>query len=80
MIMNMKMIIINNTKLLIKNLPFEINKNELRKLFKIQGQIKTVRLHLKIDGSIRGFGFIEFMSHDEAQKTFKELQNINLFY
>ena len=70
---------INNTKLLIKNLPFETNKNELRKLFKVYGQIKTVRLPLKIDGSIRGFGFIEFMSHDEAQKAFKELQNTHFY-
>ena len=70
---------INNTKLLIKNLPFESNKEELRKLFKVYGQVKRVRLPTKMDGSIRGFGFVEFMSHDEAQKAFKELQNSHFY-
>ena len=70
---------ISNTKLLIKNLAFEANKEELRKLFKVYGQVKTVRLPLKIDGSHRGFAFIEFMSHEEAQKAFKELQNTHFY-
>ena len=70
---------VSNTKLLIKNLAFEANKEELRKLFKVYGQVKTVRLPLKMDGTHRGFAFIEFMSHDEAQKAFKELQNSHFY-
>jgi multiple RNA-binding domain-containing protein 1 len=66
---------VTNNKLLIKNLAFEANKEELRKLFKVYGQVKNLRLPSKIDGSHRGFAFIEFMSHEEAQKAFKELQN-----
>ncbi len=64
---------IDNTKLLIKNVVFEANKEELRKLFKVYGNIKNLRLPFKLKGSHRGFAFIEFISHDEAQKTFKEL-------
>ena len=70
---------ISNNKLLIKNLAFESNKEELRKLFKVYGQIKNLRLPTKIDGSHRGFAFIEFMSHEEAQKAFKELQNTHFY-
>ena len=65
--------------MIIKNLAFEANKEELRKLFKVYGQVKTVRLPLKMDGTHRGFAFIEFMSHDEAQKAFKELQNSHFY-
>ena len=70
---------ITNNKLLIKNLAFEANKEELRKLFKVYGQVKNLRLPSKIDGSHRGFAFIEFMSHEEAQKAFKELQNTHFY-
>ena len=62
---------ISNNKLLIKNIAFEANKEELRKLFKVYDQLKNLRLPKKIDGSHRGFAFIEFMSHEEAQKAFK---------
>ena len=68
-----------NNKLLIKNLAFEANKEELRKLFKVYGQVKNLRLPTKIDGGHRGFAFIEFMSHEEAQKAFKELQNTHFY-
>ena len=70
---------IDNTKLLIKNVAFEANKEELRKLFKVYGNIKTLRLPLKLDGTHRGFAFVEFISHDEAQKAFKELQNTHFY-
>ena len=70
---------ISNNKLLIKNLAFEANKEEIRKLFKVYGQVKNLRLPTKIDGSHRGFAFIEFMSHEEAQKAFKQLQNTHFY-
>ena len=70
---------IDNSKLLIKNVAFEANKEELRKLFKVYGNIKTLRLPLKLDGTHRGFAFVEFISHDEAQKAFKELQNTHFY-
>ena len=70
---------VSNNKLLIKNIAFEASKEELRKLFKEYGQVKNLRLPTKIDGSHRGFAFIEFMSHEEAQKVFKELQNTHFY-
>ena len=70
---------ISNNKLLIKNIAFEASKEELRKLFKVYGQVKNLRLPTKIDGSHRGFAFVEFLSHEEAQKAFKELQNTHFY-
>ena len=35
---------ISNNKLLIKNIAFETNKEELRKLFKVNGQVKNLIL------------------------------------
>ena len=70
---------ISNNKLLIKNIAFEANKEELRKLFKVYGQVKNLRLPTKLDGNHRGFAFVEFMSHEEAQKAFKELQNTHFY-
>jgi multiple RNA-binding domain-containing protein 1 len=29
-------------------------------------QLKVVRIPLKFDGSHRGFGFVEFLTHQEA--------------
>ena len=70
---------ISNNKLLIKNIAFEASKEELRKLFKVYGQVKNLRLPTKMDGNHRGFAFVEFMSHEEAQKAFKELQNTHFY-
>ena len=43
------------SKLLVRNVPFEANKRELRDLFSGFGQLKTLRLPKKIDGTHRGF-------------------------
>ena len=42
------------TKLLVKNIPFEGTKSEIRELFSAFGQIKSVRMPTKFDGSHRG--------------------------
>ena len=70
---------VNSTKLLIKNLAFEATKEELRKFFKSYGNIKTVRLPLKIDGGHRGFAFVDFASHEDAVNVFKECQNTHFY-
>ena len=53
-------------KLLVKNLAFEATKKDLRELFGAFGQLKVVRIPRKFDGSHRGFGFVEFLTHQEA--------------
>jgi len=70
---------IDSTKLLIKNLAFEADKDELKKLFSPFGEIKSIRIPKKLDGSHRGFAFIEFISHEESKKAFKSLLNTHFY-
>lgn len=63
-----------SNKLMIKNLPFEINKQELRELFGAYGKLKSVRLPKKIDRRTRGFGFVEYQTKKEAQEALKSLK------
>lgn len=67
------------TKILIKNLPFEGTKAELRELFQTYGQVKTVRIPKKYSGGHRGFAFIDFVSQEEAQTAFSSLQGAHLY-
>jgi multiple RNA-binding domain-containing protein 1 len=70
---------VTNNKILVRNLAFEANKEELRQLFKAFGEVKTIRVPNKLDGTHRGFAFIEFVSHDEAKMAFKSLQNTHFY-
>jgi multiple RNA-binding domain-containing protein 1 len=70
---------VTNNKILCKNLAFEANKDELRSLFKTFGEVKTVRLPTKLDGSHRGFAFVEFVSSEEAKNAFKSLLNTHFY-
>ena len=70
---------VEDTKILVKNIAFEATKEEIRKLFNGYGEIKNVRLPMKLDGLHRGFCFIEFITHDEAKSAFKKLQNTHFY-
>ncbi|KAH9461437.1 hypothetical protein Pst134EA_017744 [Puccinia striiformis f. sp. tritici] len=63
-----------SNKLLIKNLPFEINKKELHELFGVYGKLKSIRIPKKIDKKSRGFGFIEYHTKKEASEALKSLK------
>ncbi|CBQ71105.1 probable RNA-binding protein [Sporisorium reilianum SRZ2] len=67
-----------STKILIKNLPFEATKKDIRDLFASQGQLKSVRLPKKFDNSTRGFGFVEYTTVREAQAAFEALKHTHL--
>ncbi|ODV89376.1 hypothetical protein CANCADRAFT_4003 [Tortispora caseinolytica NRRL Y-17796] len=66
------------TKLLIKNLPFEATKKDVRALFGAYGQIRTVRVPKKFDSSSRGFAFVEFMGTKDASHALKSLSGTHL--
>ncbi|CAG8716932.1 10134_t:CDS:2, partial [Acaulospora morrowiae] len=61
-----------------KNLAFETTKKELRELFSAYGQIKTLRLPKKFDGTSRGFGFIEFLTKRDARNAMEKLGETHL--
>ena len=66
------------TKIIIKNLPFEASRNDVRSLFGPYGQLRSVRVPKKFDNSTRGFAFADFVSAKEAENAIAALTNTHL--
>lgn len=66
------------TKIVIKNLPFETTKKDIRALFGPYGQLRSVRVPKKFDRSTRGFAFADFVSGKEAANAINALENTHL--
>ncbi|XP_034026101.1 probable RNA-binding protein 19 [Thalassophryne amazonica] len=63
------------SKILVRNVPFQASVKEVRELFCTFGELKTVRLPKKAAGSgiHRGFGFVDFLTKQDAKKAFAAL-------
>jgi len=61
------------SKIMVRNIPFEAKAKEIEELFKVFGELKYVRLPKKIDGTHRGFGFVEFLTINDAKRAFDAL-------
>ncbi|NXJ98801.1 RBM19 protein, partial [Corythaixoides concolor] len=63
------------SKILVRNIPFQATVREIRELFSTFGELKTVRLPKKTagTGSHRGFGFVDFVTKQDAKKAFNAL-------
>ncbi|KAF9021090.1 RNA-binding domain-containing protein [Hymenopellis radicata] len=66
------------TKMLVKNVPFEATKKDIRELFGAHGQLKSVRLPRKFDSRTRGFAFLDFVSRTEAENAYAALRHTHL--
>ncbi|KAI5991208.1 hypothetical protein EDD15DRAFT_2169533 [Pisolithus albus] len=66
------------TKVIVKNVPFEASKKDIRELFGAHGQLKSVRLPKKFDSRSRGFAFLEFLTRREAENAFAALKHTHL--
>lgn len=66
------------TKLMVRNIPFEASRTELRELFGSFGQLKSLRLPKKFDGTSRGFVFVEYLSSDDAKTAVRALASTHL--
>jgi multiple RNA-binding domain-containing protein 1 len=66
------------TKIIIKNLPFEASKKDIKALFGAYGQLRTVRVPKKFDQSARGFAFADFVTAKEAENAMEALSNTHL--
>ncbi|KAI9931652.1 hypothetical protein ASPWEDRAFT_169508 [Aspergillus wentii DTO 134E9] len=75
---NAKKIAARRTKIIIKNLPFQTTKKDIRSLFGAYGQLRSVRVPQKFDRSARGFGFADFVSAREAENAMDALKNTHL--
>ncbi|WVQ85516.1 multiple RNA-binding domain-containing protein 1 [Cryptococcus sp. DSM 104549] len=73
-----------STKVLVKNLPFEATKKDVRELFSAYGALKSLRLPRKPtlsstgSQSTRGFAFLEFTTHTEAARAIEALKHTHL--
>lgn len=68
----------DQTKIIIKNLPFQTSKKDIRSLFSQYGELKMVRVPRKFDNTARGFAFAEFMTPKEARNAMDTLANTHL--
>ncbi|KAG9229368.1 hypothetical protein BJ875DRAFT_488977 [Amylocarpus encephaloides] len=66
------------TKIIIKNLPFEASKKDVRTLFGTYGQLRSVRVPKKFDHSARGFAFADFITAREAENALEALKDTHL--
>ena len=72
-----------SAKILVRNIPFEASKQEVKELFQTFGELKTVRLPKKFSssqGEHRGFGFAEFTTKDGAKRAFDSLKHSTHLY
>lgn len=68
----------NKSKIIIKNLPFEASKKDVRSLFGPYGQLRSVRVPKKFNMSTRGFAFAEFVTPREAENAINALKDTHL--
>ncbi|KAJ2727037.1 Multiple RNA-binding domain-containing protein 1 [Coemansia sp. Benny D115] len=68
-----------STKLVVKNVPFEATRKDIRDLVSAFGQIKSVRLPKKFSGGHRGFAFVEFLTPQEAQHVLDTMKDTHLY-
>ncbi|KAI5865900.1 RNA-binding domain-containing protein [Durotheca rogersii] len=66
------------TKIVIKNVPFQVNKKDIRTLLSTYGQLKSVRIPKKFNSTSKGFAFAEFVSPKEAESAMLALQDTHL--
>ncbi|KAJ2007756.1 Multiple RNA-binding domain-containing protein 1 [Coemansia thaxteri] len=68
-----------STKLVVKNIPFEATRRDIRDLVSAFGQTKSVRLPKKFSGGHRGFAFVEFLTPQEAQHVLDTMKDTHLY-
>ncbi|KAH7391303.1 hypothetical protein BKA64DRAFT_677294 [Cadophora sp. MPI-SDFR-AT-0126] len=66
------------TKIIIKNLPFQATKQDVRALFGAYGQLRSVRVPKKFDHTTRGFAFASFITAREAENALEALKDTHL--
>ena len=61
------------------NLPYSISEDELSKVFGQYGEVTSVKIITdKYSGRSKGFGFVEMLNDDDAQKAIDELNDSDI--
>lgn len=64
-------------KMIVKNLPFQTSKKDLRSLIEQYGSLKSLRLPKNLENRARGFAFAEFATPKEARHAFETLKDMH---
>jgi RNA recognition motif-containing protein len=66
-------------KLYVGNLPYKTTDEELRELFSQAGAVESAQvMRDNVTGRARGFGFVEMVSDEDAQKAITQFHNYRL--
>ncbi|KAL4810796.1 hypothetical protein BDV18DRAFT_128034 [Aspergillus unguis] len=65
----------NFTNIYIKNIDPEVEDDEFRKLFEKFGDITSATLSRDSEGKSRGFGFVNYSTHESAQAAVEEMND-----
>ena len=65
----------NFTNIYVKNIDTETTEDEFRELFEKYGEITSASLAQDDAGKARGFGFVNFVKHEDASKAVEELND-----
>lgn len=66
----------NKTNLYIKNLDWAITDEVLRKRFSQYGTIRSSVVMKNKDGKSRGFGFVDFLSAEDAKNALNDMNGL----
>lgn len=67
-----------SSKIILKNLPFEASKKDIRSLMGAYGQLRTVRLPKNAQARSKGYAFCEFTTSREADNAMAALKDTHL--
>ena len=66
--------------LFVANISHSVKEDALRSLFTNFGEVSSIKIITdKFTGESKGFGFVEMLDDNEAQKAIKGLTNANFF-
>ena len=65
----------NFTNIYVKNLEQEISDDEFRKMFEVFGEITSATLSHDQEGKSRGFGFVNYSTHESAQAAVEDMND-----
>jgi polyadenylate-binding protein len=63
------------TNLFVKNLSPEVDQKEFEEMFRQFGSVNSAVLQVDAEGKSKGFGFVNYDDHEDAQKAVSELHD-----
>ncbi|KAL9617299.1 MAG: hypothetical protein Q9160_007879 [Pyrenula sp. 1 TL-2023] len=65
----------NFTNIYVKNIDYDVTDDEFRELFEKYGEVTSASIARSDEGKSRGFGFVNYIDHEDAAKAVDELND-----